>query len=247
MRITVIIPTYNEAQTIERLLRDVRGEFSGIPNHEFKILVVDANSPDGTGGIVKTAKKKYPEIELLAEKGQRGLGLAYIAGMNYAREKLEAEAIMEFDGDYQHDPKDIKKLVGELDRGHDYVIGSRYIPGGSVPEKWSARQKFLSKYGSWFIKKTLALPTYDNTSGFKLSRVRGFYDKLPLDEDKILSHYHAYKIHLLCEMLKMGAKTKEVPIKFLERKNGSSKSTARDILESLKVVSILKLRSFLER
>src|SRR3989344_5505374 len=114
MRITVIIPTYNEAQTIERLLRDVRGEFSGIPNHEFKILVVDANSPDGTGGIVKTAKKKYPEIELLAEKGQRGLGLAYIAGMNYAREKLEAEAIMELVPDIF--PEEASRRNGRRDR-----------------------------------------------------------------------------------------------------------------------------------
>jgi len=247
MKITVIIPTYNEAQTIERLLRDVRGEFSGIPNHEFKILVVDANSPDGTGDIIKEAKKKYPEIELLTEKRRRGLGSAYIAGMNYARSNLGAEAIIEFDGDYQHDPKDIKKLVVELDRGHDYVIGSRYVRGGSIPEEWSARQKILSKYGSWFIKKTLSLPTFDNTSGLKLSRVAGFYDRLPLDEDKILSRYHAYKIHLLCEMLRLGAKTKEVPIKFLERRGGSSKSTARDILESLKVVSILKLREIFGR
>ena len=239
MKIAIIIPTYNEAETIGRLLEDVHKEVSNIPNHDFKVLVVDADSPDRTAAIVRATER----AELLVEPKKRGLGSAYISGMNYAVSKLGADAIMEFDGDYQHDPKDIKRLVAQLDRGHDYVIGSRYVPGGAIPEEWSARQKFLSKYGSWFIKKALNLPTHDNTSGFKLSRVAGFYDQLPLDENKILSRFHAYKIHLLYEMIKRGAKVKEVPIKFLERKEGSSKSTANDIFESLKVVSILKFRS----
>ncbi len=167
--------------------------------------------------------------------------------MKHAISKFSPDAIVEFDGDFQHNPEDVKRLVSEFDNGFDYVIGSRYVRGGSIPEEWSGRQKFLSKYGSWFIKKALNLPTNDNTSGLKLSRVAGFYDKLPLDEDKILSRYHAYKIHLLCEMLKLGAKTKEVPIKFLARADGSSKSTFRDILESLKVVSILKFRKIFGR
>jgi len=242
MKITVIIPTYNEAQTIERLLRDVRGEFSGIPNHEFKILVVDANSPDGTGDIIKEAKKKYPEIELLTEKRRRGLGSAYIAGMNYARSNLGAEAIIEFDGDYQHDPKDIKRLVAELDNGYDYVIGSRYVAGGSIPEEWGWHRKFLSRFGSLFIKWLLHLPTNDNTSGLKLTRVAGFAEKLLLNEKEILSKRHAYKIHLLYEMLALGAKTKEIPIKFLERGGGASKSSLEDIIESLRVALVLYFR-----
>lgn len=240
MRIAIIIPTYNEAETIGRLIHDVQSEASSIPNHEFKMVVVDANSPDGTAEIVK----RLNNVELLIEPERKGLGSAYIAGMNHAILKLGAEAIMEFDGDYQHDPKDIKKIIAELDRGYDYIIGSRYVEGGEIPEEWSGKQKFLSKYGSWFIKKALNLPTHDNTSGFKLSRVAGFYDKLPLDENKILSRFHAYKIHLLYEMQKLGAKTKEVPIKFLARADGSSKSTSRDILESLKVVFVLKKREF---
>ena len=241
MRITIIIPTYNEAETIARLLNDVRAEISNIPKHDFKILVVDANSPDGTAAIVRAQSG----AELLVEPGLRGLGSAYISGMNYAIYKFNPDAIMEFDGDYQHDPKDIKKLVAEFDNGYDYIIGSRYVPGGQIPDEWSGRQKFLSKYGSWFIKKALNLPTHDNTSGFKLSRVAGFYDRLPLSEDKILSRYHAYKVHLLYEMQKLGARTAEVPIKFLARADGSSKSTSRDILESLKVVLAIKFQDLL--
>lgn len=247
MRIAIIIPTYNEVQTIERLLGDVCGEVSGIPSHSFRILVVDANSPDGTANIVQNLKIKFQNLDLLIEPQKKGLGAAYIYGMRHAITKFSPEAIMEFDGDYQHDPKDISRLVAELDKGFDYVIGSRYVTGGEIPEEWSGGQKFLSKYGSWFTKKALKLQTYDNTSGFKLSRVAGFYDKLPLDENKILSRYHAYKIHLLYEMQKLGAKTKEVPIKFLARTDGSSKSTLRDIFESLKVVSILSLRNLFRK
>lgn len=242
MRMVVIIPTYNEAEVIGSLIDNLQRELREISRHEFKILVVDANSPDGTADIVRGLKSQYGNIDLLAEPERRGLGYAYLAGMKHALNKMNADAIIEFDGDFQHDPADIKRLVAEFDNGYDYVIGSRYVEGGEIPNEWSMRQKFLSKYGSWFIRKTLNLPTYDNTSGFKLSRVSGFMENLPLDEDKILSRYHAYKIHFLHEMLKMGAKTMEVPIKFFERAGGSSKSTYLDIFESLKVVFVLKLR-----
>ncbi|OGF69620.1 hypothetical protein A3H65_03990 [Candidatus Giovannonibacteria bacterium RIFCSPLOWO2_02_FULL_45_14] len=245
MKITVIIPTYNEAGAIGGLIYNLEKVFKEIPSHDFNILVVDADSKDQTPDIVNEAQKKYKNIEILAEPIKRGLGAAYIYGMKHAISKFNSDAIIEFDGDFQHNPEDVKRLICEFDNGFDYVIGSRYVRGGTIPEEWSGRQKFLSKYGSWFIMKTLNLPTHDNTSGLRLSRVAGFYDKLPLDENKILSLYHAYKIHLLCEMLKLGAKTKEIPIKFLERRGGDSKSTVRDIFESLKVVSILKVRDFL--
>ena len=241
MKIAVIIPTYNEAESIGSLIYSLENELGMIPKHDFQILVVDANSPDGTAKVVEDLKNSYKNIELLAEP-RRGLGIAYISGMNHAIFKLNADAILEFDGDFQHDPQDIKHLVAELDNGYDYIIGSRYVPGGEIPQECSWHKKFLSKYGSLFIRKVLNLPTRDNTSGFKLSRVK-FAQNLPLHEDKILSRLHAYKIHLLYEMIKMGAKTKEVPIKFLERSGGNSKSTVLDIFESLKVVSVLKFRS----
>ncbi len=243
MRIVVIIPTYNEAESIGSLIDAVEIELNEIKNHEFKILVVDANSPDKTGEIVKNLQKKYKNLELLVEPTRRGLGAAYILGMLHATNHLSADALMEFDGDFQHNPKEIKKLIAALDDGYDYVIGSRYVKGGEIPSQWSWHRKVLSKYGSLIIKSVLCLSTLDNTSGFKLSRVRNFAEKLPLEERVILSRLHAYKIHLLYEMIKLGAKTVEVPIKFLERKRGSSKNTFRDILESLKVILILKFRS----
>ena len=242
MKITVIIPTYNEKGTIGKLLGAVEKQIKEIQNHEMDILVVDGASPDRTADIVKAEFAIYPNLNLIVEKEKRGIGAAYIAGMKYAIEKLRADAVIEFDGDWQHDPKDIKRLVAEFDNGYDYVIGSRYISGGSIPKEWALWRKFLSRFGGLTAKIILGLPIEDSTSGLKLSRVKGFAENLPLDENKVLSKYYAYKIQFLCEIIKMGAKTKEIPIQFLERRGGSSKSTLKDIFDSLRVVFALYLK-----
>lgn len=244
MRIVFIIPTYNEADAIGELIFALESEFKKIPHHNFSILIVDANSPDGTANIVENFKNDFENIQIILEEFPSGLGSAYIKGMKFTMEKLNADAVFEFDGDFQHDPSDIPKFIREFDAGYDCIIGSRYISGGEIPREWSWYKRFLSKYGSLFIRKILNLPTRDNTSGFKLTRVIGYLEKLPLEEEKIFSRFHAYKIHLLYETIRLGAKVKEVPIKFLERKSGSSKSTARDISESLKVVFKIKMKEW---
>ncbi|MBI3046098.1 MAG: glycosyltransferase [Candidatus Harrisonbacteria bacterium] len=242
MKIVVIIPTYNERETISNLIDALEEEFKNIPNHEMGILIVDGNSPDGTAEAVNQKKGIYKNIDLIVEKEKRGLGMAYITGINYAVKDLKAGAFIEFDGDFQHDPKDIKRLIAELDNGYDYVIGSRYVLGGSIPQEWAWHRKLLSRFGSLFIKWVLRLPTNDNTSGLKLSRAEGFFEKLPLDENRILSRRHAYKIHLLYEMYRNDAKIKEIQIKFLERGGGASKSSLEDIFESLRVAFALRFR-----
>lgn len=246
MKIVVIIPTYNEVRAIASLIDALEAEFKAIRGHLMEILIVDGNSSDGTLDAVRRKISEHSNISLLVEKEKRGLGMAYISGMNYAAQNLRADAVIEFDGDFQHDPKDIKRLVAELDNGYDYVIGSRYISGGAVPEKWGWHRKLLSKFGSLFIKYVLSLPTNDNTSGLKLTRVRPFFDYLPLSENKILSKRHAYKVHLLYEMYRNGAKIKEIPIVFLEREGGASKSSFEDIVESLHVVFKLYKRRLLD-
>ena len=242
MKIVVIVPTYNEANTIVSLIEALEAECRRIPRHAVMILVVDGNSPDGTAGRVRLMMEKYGNLRLVSEREKGGLGCAYIAGITHAVRELHADAYIEFDGDFQHDPKDVVRLIQEFENGYDYVIGSRYVAGGSVPREWSWHRKLLSRYGSRFIKVMLALPTSDNTSGLKLSRVRGFAEKLPLDPERILSRRHAYKIHLLREMVKLGARVKEIPIAFLPRKSGNSKSTFEDIIESLRVVAKLRRR-----
>lgn len=241
-KIVVIIPTFNEKKSIIPLIDALELEFKSIQNHIIEILIVDGNSPDGTADAVRGKMPTHPNLKLLVETQKQGLGMAYIEGMRYAIDQLSADAFIEFDGDFQHDPKDIKRLIAEYDKGYDYVIGSRYIAGGSIPSEWAWYRKLLSRFGSLFTQYMLWLPVKDNTSGFKLTRVEGFASRLPLDKDKILSRRHAYKIHLLYMMHKLGAKITEVPIKFLERRGGDSKSSAEDIFESLRVVLRLYFR-----
>jgi dolichol-phosphate mannosyltransferase len=243
MNIVIIIPTYNEGESIGKLIDAVFSETSHIKNHTFGVLIVDGNSPDDTQSIVTSKKKDYPGLELLIEKEKRGLGSAYVTGMNHALSHMNADAFIEFDGDFQHDPKDIYKLVAKLDEGYEHIIGSRYIEGGTIPQEWPWYRKFLSSFGNIIVQLGLAIPTNDNTSGFKLTKAKDFRDILPLNLDELLSTRHAYKIHFLNNLIKGGAKTVEVPINFLNRHKGVSKSTIEDIIESLKVVAILRLQS----
>jgi len=212
MRIVVIIPTYNEAENIGRMLDAlIKEEFPKIEKHEMRILVVDDNSLDGTAEIVREKMRRFKGIELLT--GQKeGLGAAYARGMKYAITKMKADAVVEMDADFQHDPKDVKRLVAAYDAGYDYVIGSRYIKGGSIPKEWAIYRKFISWAGNLFARVVLLfLKTHDVTSGFKLTRVKGFLDKVDLDN--LISKSYAYKIHILFEVVKnRGAKVKEVPM-----------------------------------
>jgi dolichol-phosphate mannosyltransferase len=242
MKITIIIPTYNEGEAIGNLLDAVIAETKEIKNHIFSILIVDGNSKDNTQENVKNKSNKYDNIKLIVEKSKSGLGNAYLEGMNYAINNLGADAFMEFDGDFQHNPKDIKKLVEKLDQGYEYIIGSRYIKGGTIPREWPWYRKAISSFGNIVISVGLRLGINDATSGFKLSTVDKFKDSMPLKQGQLISLRHAYKIHFLYNMIKAGAKTVEVPIEFLNRNKGISKSTFEDIIESLRVVFVLIIK-----
>lgn len=243
MSIVVIIPTYNEVENIGRMLDVLNKEvFSQIKNHKMGILVVDDNSPDGTAEVVRKRMEKYKNIKLLL--GQKeGLGSAYARGMKYAMKEMGADAVVEMDADFQHNPKDIVQLVKEFDNGYDYVVGSKYVRGGAVPKQWEFYRKFLSVGGNIFARVALLIfNVHDVTSGFKLTKVKGFLDRMDLDS--LLSKSYAYKIHMMYDMVKeKGARVKEIPIKFHFRERGSSKIEHEDVFESLRVVILLFLKS----
>lgn len=243
MKIVVIVPTYNEVENIGRMLAVLSREvFPEIKDHKMEVLVVDDNSPDGTADIVRKKAKKYKNTTLLS--GQKeGLGAAYARGMKYAIREMGADAVIEMDADFQHDPEDVIRLVAEFDKGYDYVVGSKYVKGGSVPRQWELYRKFLSSGGNIFARLVLLIfSVHDVTSGFKLTRVKGFLDKIDLDH--LLSKSYAYKIHIMYEMVKeLRARVKEVPIKFHYREKGSSKIEHEDVFESLKVVILLFFKS----
>lgn len=241
MKISVLIPTYNEGQVIHPLLTSLIEEIQKISHHSFSVVIIDGNSSDNTQEIVKKLQEVNKNLYLIIEK-ERGLGKAYLKGINYALSTLNTDAFIEFDGDFQHNPKDISRLIQKLDEGYDYIIGSRYIQDGTIPEEWSWYRKVLSRLGNWIVRHSLSLSITDTTSGFKVTRVDFFRKNISLE--KMISLRHAYKIQLIYLMLEKGAKTIEVPIHFLDRKKGFSKSTIEDIFESLKVVIVLFLRSY---
>jgi len=240
MKIVIVIPTYNERNNIERLIPVLEDVFSLVPQHDFHILVVDGNSPDGTGEVVDEYSTKYPNVRLLPEKEKKGLGAAYIYGFKHAMEEMKADVLVEMDADFQHDPNDVPRLIEAIDNGSDYVIGSRFIKGGSIPKDWALYRKFLSWGGNIFSKIVLGIfNVNDFTSGFKASRVKDFAENL--DFDAVLSKGFAYKIDLLYKMHKLGAKITEVPIAFRLREEGSSKMEGNNMLDSIKVVLMLRL------
>ena len=239
MKIVVVIPTYNEVENISKLVPILVDELQQFAHHEFHILVVDGNSPDGTGEAVEDFGKKHTNVHLLREKEKAGLGAAYIYGFKHAINELGAEAVVEMDADFQHDPKDLSRMIRAFDEGADYVLGSRYTKGGSIPKDWAFYRKFLSVGGNVFSKVVLGIfNVNDFTTGFKISRVKGFVDRLDLDN--INSSGFAYKIDLLHRMHRLKAKIVEVPITFGLRDRGDSKMERDNALDSLRVVLLLR-------
>lgn len=241
MKVVVIIPTYNEAQNIGGLIDALVGEFKKNPKYNFTILVVDGNSTDDSSDIVKQKSEVYPLVHLLTEEKKAGLGAAYIFGFKYAMNQLKADIVVEMDADFQHNPVDVIRLVDEIEKGNDYVIGSRFTKGGSIPKDWALYRKLLSVGGSLFAKVVLGIfSVSDFTSGFKATRVAGYLDTINLTE--VLSGGFAYKIDLLFRMYKLGAKIKEIPIVFGLRDRGDSKMGRGNFSDSLKVVLLLRYK-----
>ncbi len=245
MRIAVIIPTYNEAGAIGALFDEMAGVFAEAPQHEWYVVIVDANSPDGTADIVRAKMLQYPNIRLIVETGKRGIAPAYVTGMRYALEELHADAFVEFDGDGQHDPKDIIRLIEVLDSGHEYAIGSRYVAGGGIPKEWATYRKILSRFGSLYARLLLDLPVYDATSGLKATRASAA-KYLPLGEGELLSKQYAYKLQFLYALTRAGVSIKEIPIVFRIREHDISKSAWYDIVESLRLTLLMRLQTLYE-
>ncbi len=241
MKIVIVIPSYNEATNIKPLIQRLLEQFPKQPHHNYSVLVVDGNSTDGTQSEVEAISKNHPNVHLLNESKKSGLGAAYIKGFDYAIKNLGAEVLVEMDADFQHPPEDVIRLISEIDNGYDYVIGSRFIKGGSIPKDWALYRKLLSYGGNIFSKIVLGIfDVHDFTSGFKASRVKGFVDKI--DFSSIISSGFAYKMDLLYKMRNLGARFKEIPINFGLRDRGDSKMENNNFMDSLKVVLMLRIR-----
>ncbi|MDE1940507.1 MAG: polyprenol monophosphomannose synthase [Patescibacteria group bacterium] len=227
----VVIPTYNEAGNIGRLIDALCGNvFPSIEGWEMHAVIVDGDSPDGTGRIVEERSALYPgKVHLIKEKGKSGIGAAYLQGFSFAMNELRADAVIEFDADFQHPPEMIPVLLSKLDGGFDYVAGSRRIAGGSEPKDRDLARAFLTRFGGWLARAILFWPgkhfsaVTDPTTGLKATRVEGVLEKLDLRPEHLYSKGFGYKVQLLKETLEAGARYAEVPLRFQNRAAGESK------------------------
>ncbi len=227
MKIVVILPTYNEKDNIALIIRALQEQFRKIP-HAMNILVVDDNSPDGTAEIVRNECKTASNVFLITGEKQ-GLGAAYVRGMKYALVRLHADVVMEMDADFSHKPEDVPRLIEAVDRGADFVIGSRYVPGGKIPADWSFLRRMISQWGNVFARYIAGLyKVRDCTAGFRAIRAE-VIKKIDLDALKVRGY--AFQISLLHEAIVNHARVQEAPVEFIDRKRGQTKLGLSDIVE----------------
>ncbi len=233
----LVLPTYNEADNIGPLVRAAlpQLEASGLPH---RILIVDDNSPDGTGRLADELADELEPVQVLHRPGKEGLGHAYLAGFAVALEG-GADLVMEMDSDFSHDPKDLPRLIATAEGdGADLVLGSRYVPGGGVTQ-WGRVRRFVSRGGSAYARWLLGVPVRDLTGGFKCFNRRVLE---AIDLEDVQADGYGFQIELTYKTIKAGFTVAEVPILFREREVGTSKMTSRIVLEAVWKVPALRLR-----
>jgi dolichol-phosphate mannosyltransferase len=226
-RTLVIAPTFLEAANIETLLRQVR---AAVP--EADVLVVDDNSPDGTADLAETVASELGNIEVLRRPAKKGLGSAYRAGFAVGVER-SYDVLVQMDADLSHDPGALPELLGAVEAGADLVIGSRYVPGGSIPH-WPWFRRALSRYGNRYATLVLGTPVRDATSGYRAYRA----DVLKaIDYATTRATGYGIQIELAYRVWQWGGTITEVPITFTDRVRGNSKMTWRIAVEELALVT----------
>ena len=235
-KVLVIIPTYNEADNIPRLLPAVLGQ-----GPEIHALVVDDASPDGTAQLVRTMMKEDERIHLIERSGKMGLGTAYVAGFKYAIEG-SFEYIFEMDADHSHDPAEIPHFL-EKAQEYDLVIGSRYTNGVRVLN-WPIERLLLSYFANVYTRFVTGLPLHDATGGFKCYRKRVLQ---AINLDRIKSNGYAFQIEMSYKAWKKGFRLAEIPIVFADRRSGVSKMSKKIVREALFMLLTLRFRSLFNK
>ncbi len=224
MKITIIVPTFNEAENLPRLV----STFFSLPVPDLNLLIVDDNSPDGTGKLADDLCLQHNgRMNVIHRSGKMGLGTAYIAGFKYCIER-GVEAMGQMDADFSHPLEKIPELVKNIEN-YDVVIGSRYVKGGSVDERWPLWRKGLSAWGNFYARTILGLPMRDCTGGFRLIR-REVLCSMPLDS--IRANGYVFQVETAYVMHRLGFRFHETPIYFADRRWGKSKMNVRIQMEA---------------
>ena len=232
---TICLPTYNEAANIEPMLRAL--EPLGV-----RVLVIDDNSPDGTGRAADRLASELGFVSVLHRDRKEGLGPAYIAGFRRALE-TDTELILEMDCDFSHDPADVSRLIAACEAGADLALGSRYVAGGGT-EDWGRGRRFVSTGGSWYARMLLGVDIRDLTGGFKCYRRRVLER---IDLGAIRAKGYAFQIETTYRALRAGFTVVEVPIVFSDRTRGTSKMSRAIVLEAVSRVPSLRFEALTGR
>ena len=227
-----MLPTYNEALNIAEVLTKVR---AAVPDAE--VLVVDDGSPDGTAELAEQLGAQLQQIEVLRRPEKAGLGSAYRAGFRIGLER-GLDAMVEMDSDLSHDPAALPSLLAAIDDGADLVIGSRYVPGGSIP-KWRLHRRLLSRWGNRYAAALLRLGVSDSTGGYRVYRATMLK---AIDLDAVRADGYGFQIEMTYAVARAGGKIVEVPISFSDRLRGTSKMSGRIVVEAMVLVTWWGLR-----
>src|SRR3989344_5255799 len=243
LKIVIISPTYNESENIDKLVKVLFNAFPRGEKYEFHLLIVDGDSPDGTADLVRRLIPKFSRLHILVEREKNGLGAAYIMGMDYAFDKMNADYVFEFDADLSHDATKIREFVEKIEEGYDLVLGTRYRNGGSIPKNWGFHRKILSILGNYFTR----LIFFDSrisdwTGGFKaLSKnvYRAVKGSVSLEKG------YTFQISLNKAALDRNFNVAEVPFNFKDREAGQSKLGAEYLFNALTFVIKTRIKDLI--
>jgi dolichol-phosphate mannosyltransferase len=225
-RVTVVVPTYNERENLAEL-------GSAVTDHGYRMLIVDDDSPDGTGALADELVAANHLIEALHRQAKEGLGPAYAA----AFDRLlmgDAEVIVEMDADFSHDPADLPRLIDAIALGADLAIGSRYVEGGSTPD-WPLSRRLISRAGNLYARSMLGIPTRDATAGFRAFRADAL-SRLPYRQARATGY--GFQVEMAWRAHQNGLKVVEVPISFKDRTRGKSKMGMKIVIEAMWLVTV---------
>jgi len=231
----VCLPTYNERENIEPMLR-------ALGDKGVRVLVIDDNSPDGTGELADRLARELGYVDVLHRERKEGLGPAYLAGFRHALAG-DAELVLEMDCDFSHDPDYVPRLIAAVEDGADLALGSRYVPGGGV-RNWGLLRRLISAGGSFYARIVLGVKVRDLTGGFKCYR-RAVLEAIDLDA--VDSKGYAFQIETTYRALRAGFEVVEVPITFADREVGGSKMSKAIVAEAIWKVPGLRLKALLGR
>jgi dolichol-phosphate mannosyltransferase len=233
--VTVVLPTYNELENLPHIVPEIAA-------YGYRLLIVDDNSPDGTGHLADSLARDLSQVSVLHREEKAGLGPAYAAGFDRAIAD-GAQTVVEMDADFSHDPGDLPRLVAAVDDGADVAIGSRYVPGGATPD-WPAHRKLISRGGNLYARSMLGIPVRDATAGFRAYRVDALR-RLPYRSARASGY--GFQVELAWRACQAGMKVTEIPISFRDRTRGTSKMGLPIVVEAMWLVTVWGVRRVARR